>query len=174
MNKWMSEIVCELIWKPFWEYNKRLPLAEFLIESIHFVILFVDFWCVLFPAFIWVSLTISTRNTLTDEGIELVLTVMEAKELIGPPDAEQFDTFVRIYMVPDETVAQQTKVYIISFYSIPFHSIQVNLWRQATNAASTQSLSNILNDVHCVFYIISVVSQLKMPVLQWDNFVLVK
>lgn len=59
----------------------------------------------------------ANRNTLTDEGIEIVLTVMEAKELIGPPDAEQFDTFVRIYMVPDETVAQQTKV----CHSIPFH-----------------------------------------------------
>lgn len=35
---------------------------------------------------------------------------MEAKELIGPADAEQFDTFVRIYMIPDETVPQQTKV----------------------------------------------------------------
>lgn len=53
---------------------------------------------------------------MTDEGIELVLTVMEAKELIGPPDAEQFDTFVRIYMVPDDTNPQQTKVY--SFISI--------------------------------------------------------
>lgn len=53
------------------------------------------------------------RSTLTDEGIEIVLTVMEAKELIGPSDAEQFeqfDTFVQIYMVPDEPVAQQTKV----------------------------------------------------------------
>lgn len=57
----------------------------------------------------------SNRNTLTDEGIELVLTVMEAKELIGPPDAEKFDTFVRIYMVPDDTHPQQTKVYFISF-----------------------------------------------------------
>lgn len=60
------------------------------------------------------------RNTLTDEGIEIVLTVMEAKELIGPPDAEQFDTFVRIYMVPDETVAQQTKV-CHTFHFVPFH-----------------------------------------------------
>lgn len=85
-----------------------------------------DLWISLF---IWHSSSfgILPRNTLTDEGIELVLTVMEAKELIGPPDAEQFDTFVRIYMVPDETVAQQTKVYII-----PFHSIQLNLRWQHT------------------------------------------
>lgn len=52
---------------------------------------------------------------MTDEGIELVLTVMEAKELIGPSDAEKFDTFVRIYMIPDETVAQQTKVCIFIY-----------------------------------------------------------
>lgn len=64
------------------------------------------------------------RNTLTEEGIELVLTVMEAKELIGPSDTEQFDTFVRIYMIPEreETPAQQTKVSNIdnSFHSISF------------------------------------------------------
>lgn len=47
---------------------------------------------------------------MTDEGIELILTVMEAKELIGPASAEKFDTFVRIYMVPDESGALQTKV----------------------------------------------------------------
>lgn len=50
------------------------------------------------------------RSTMTDEGIELILTVMEAKELIGPANADKFDTFVRIYMVPDETGALQTKV----------------------------------------------------------------
>lgn len=47
---------------------------------------------------------------MTDEGIELILTVMEAKELIGPANADKFDTFVRIYMVPDESGALQTKV----------------------------------------------------------------
>lgn len=47
---------------------------------------------------------------MTDEGIELILTVMEAKELIGPANAEKFDTFVRIYMVPDEGGSLQTKV----------------------------------------------------------------
>lgn len=47
---------------------------------------------------------------MTDEGIELILTVMEAKELIGPANAEKFDTFVRIYMVPDDSGALQTKV----------------------------------------------------------------
>lgn len=50
------------------------------------------------------------RNTLTDEGVELVVTVMEAKELIRPANSENLDTFVRIYLVPDETGALQTKV----------------------------------------------------------------
>lgn len=69
------------------------------------------------------------RNTLTEEGIELVLTVMEAKELIGPSDTEQFDTFVRIYMIPEreETPAQHTKVSNIDnsfhFISFPLHFI---------------------------------------------------
>lgn len=47
---------------------------------------------------------------MTDEGIELILTVMEAKELIGPANADKFDTFVRIYIVPDDAGALQTKV----------------------------------------------------------------
>lgn len=47
---------------------------------------------------------------MTEEGIELILTVMEAKELIGPANADKFDTFLRIYMVPDEGGALQTRV----------------------------------------------------------------
>lgn len=36
---------------------------------------------------------------------------MEAKELIGPANcSDALDTFVRIYLVPDETGALQTKV----------------------------------------------------------------
>lgn len=35
---------------------------------------------------------------------------MEAKELIQPANSENVDTFVRIYLVPDETGALQTKV----------------------------------------------------------------
>lgn len=52
------------------------------------------------------------RNTSTEEGVELIVTVMEAKELIGPLNVEYFDTFVRIYLVPDEATAMQTKVII--------------------------------------------------------------
>lgn len=48
---------------------------------------------------------------MTDEGIELVITLMEAKDLIGGlSNTEDFDTFVRIYLVPDEQPPLQTKV----------------------------------------------------------------
>lgn len=47
---------------------------------------------------------------MTDDGVELVITVMEAKELVGPSNVDQFDTFVRIYLMPDEAGAVQTKV----------------------------------------------------------------
>lgn len=93
---------------------KRPFLLSFLFFRASFL------FCVSLNSFL-LRVILNNRNTLTDEGIELVLTVMEAKELIGPADAEQFDTFVRIYMVPDETVAaQQTKVCSHQF-PIHFH-----------------------------------------------------
>lgn len=73
-----------------------------LLTENSFSFIFSRFSLYLFVAF--------HRNTMTDDGIELVLTVMEAKELIAPSIIEQFDTFVRIYLVPDETHALQTKV----------------------------------------------------------------
>lgn len=53
---------------------------------------------------------IVNRKSHRDEGVELIVTVMEAKELIFPVNTTTFDTFVRIYLVPDETEALQTKV----------------------------------------------------------------
>lgn len=44
------------------------------------------------------------------------MTVLEAKELVGPAECldaaakDSMDTFVRIYLVPDEERAMQTKV----------------------------------------------------------------
>lgn len=52
----------------------------------------------------------ATRNNVNEEGAELVVTVLEAKELLGPTDEDTMDTFVRIYLVPDEGRAMQTKV----------------------------------------------------------------
>jgi hypothetical protein len=48
---------------------------------------------------------------VTEDGCELCVTVLEAKDLRAPADAERIDTFVRIYVVPDETTAQQTKIF---------------------------------------------------------------
>lgn len=39
------------------------------------------------------------------------MTVLEAKDLVPPADSERIDTFVRIYVVPDENSAQQTKIF---------------------------------------------------------------
>lgn len=41
------------------------------------------------------------------------MTVLEAKDLIVPTDADPdyIDTFVRVYLVPDESDAMQTKVF---------------------------------------------------------------
>lgn len=50
------------------------------------------------------------RNSVTPDGQDLVVTVLEAKELTGPVDVDTMDTFVRIYLVPDENGALQTKV----------------------------------------------------------------
>lgn len=92
----------------------------------------------------------SCRNTLTDEGIELVLTIMEAKELIGPSDAEKFDTFVRIYMIPEETPAQQTKVSNIdnSFHFIKSHLSSLYMQRYSvgvfTHSVTSFQLSRFL------------------------------
>lgn len=48
---------------------------------------------------------------MTEDGAELIVTVLEAKELLRPPDTDDaLDTFVRIYLVPDEERAMQTKV----------------------------------------------------------------
>lgn len=54
------------------------------------------------------------RCTQTADGIELTVTVVEAKELM-PASASQhqhqlFDTFVRVYLVPDEREASQTRL----------------------------------------------------------------
>lgn len=42
----------------------------------------------------------------------MLVSVLEAKDLIAPPDAnDRIDSFVRIYLVPDDNTAQQTKVF---------------------------------------------------------------
>ncbi|CRL04780.1 CLUMA_CG017836, isoform A [Clunio marinus] len=53
------------------------------------------------------------KHTATEEGCELLCTILEAKDLIIPADADpdHVDTFVRVYLVPDEAEAMQTKIF---------------------------------------------------------------
>lgn len=50
------------------------------------------------------------KNTITDEGLELQVSVLEAKNLICPFTVDTLDTLVRIYLVPDQAGAMQTQV----------------------------------------------------------------
>ena len=56
------------------------------------------------------------RVNATEEGCELFVTILEAKDLLFPDGSEGMDTFVRIYLVPDEKPnlgPLQTKVSLI-------------------------------------------------------------
>ncbi|XP_062548471.1 uncharacterized protein LOC134213436 [Armigeres subalbatus] len=49
------------------------------------------------------------KSSTTIEGMELLVTIQEAKQLICPPGIEM-DTFVKVFIVPDESKVLQTKV----------------------------------------------------------------
>ncbi|CAO1390127.1 unnamed protein product [Diamesa tonsa] len=52
------------------------------------------------------------KHNIAEDGCELLVSVLEAKDLIAPTDAnDRIDSFVRIYLVPDDNTAQQTKVF---------------------------------------------------------------
>ncbi|XP_055912312.1 uncharacterized protein LOC129946221 [Eupeodes corollae] len=50
------------------------------------------------------------KNTITNQSVDIVVNVMEVKEIAGYTNLYPFDTFVRIYLVPDQANAVQTKV----------------------------------------------------------------
>ncbi|EDV47208.1 uncharacterized protein LOC6551135 [Drosophila erecta] len=50
------------------------------------------------------------QMSISNEGMELTVSVLEAKGLICPFSVESLDTFVRVYLVPDHPGAMQTKV----------------------------------------------------------------
>ncbi|XP_036227562.2 uncharacterized protein Syt12 [Bactrocera oleae] len=66
------------------------------------------------------------KNSINDEGMELTVMVLEAKGLICPFNVESLDTFVRIYLVPDEAAAMQTKVFKGSV--TPSYNETFNFW----------------------------------------------
>ncbi|XP_053699173.1 uncharacterized protein LOC128746153 [Sabethes cyaneus] len=65
------------------------------------------------------------KTSTTIEGTELLVTVQEAKQLAGPPGVEM-DTFVKVFIVPDESKVLQTKVFKNSNY--PSYQETFNFW----------------------------------------------
>jgi len=50
------------------------------------------------------------RDNITNDEIQLTVHIAEANEIYCPFQTESIDTFVRVYLVPDLLIAQQTKV----------------------------------------------------------------
>ncbi|TMW43711.1 hypothetical protein DOY81_011209 [Sarcophaga bullata] len=72
------------------------------------------------------------KNTITEEGMDLQVSVLEAKGLMLPFKVDSVDTFVRIYLVPDQAGALQTK--IVKDSLTPTYNETLNFWltRQQT------------------------------------------
>ncbi|BFG02805.1 uncharacterized protein DMAD_02215 [Drosophila madeirensis] len=68
------------------------------------------------------------KNSISSEGMELTVSVLEAKGLICPFSVESLDTFVRIYLVPDHPGAMQTKV--VDSTLTPSYNESFNFWLQ--------------------------------------------
>ncbi|XP_037932936.1 probable serine/threonine-protein kinase DDB_G0276461, partial [Teleopsis dalmanni] len=66
------------------------------------------------------------KNSPTEDGMDLTVQVLEAKGLICPLNVESLDTFVRIYLVPDQAGAMQTKVFKNS--GTPHYNEAFNFW----------------------------------------------
>ncbi|KAH8292736.1 hypothetical protein KR018_009378 [Drosophila ironensis] len=72
------------------------------------------------------------KNSMSSEGMELTVSVLEAKGLICPFSVDSLDTFVRIYLVPDHPGAMQTKVVRSSL--TPNYNESFNFWLQKRQA----------------------------------------
>ncbi|XP_022218827.2 uncharacterized protein LOC111071660 [Drosophila obscura] len=68
------------------------------------------------------------KNSISNEGMELTVSVLEAKGLICPFSVESLDTFVRIYLVPDHPGAMQTKV--VDSTLTPSYNESFSFWLQ--------------------------------------------
>ncbi|XP_066995510.2 synaptotagmin-12 [Anabrus simplex] len=51
------------------------------------------------------------RRLCFSEAADLVVSVLEAKDLVGPDKNPFIDTYVRVYLLPDKTTNMQTRVY---------------------------------------------------------------
>ncbi|KAH8367637.1 hypothetical protein KR084_000610 [Drosophila pseudotakahashii] len=72
------------------------------------------------------------KNSISNEGMELTVSVLEAKGLLCPFSVESLDTFVRIYLVPDHPGAMQTKV--VKAALTPSYNESFNFWLQKRQA----------------------------------------
>ncbi|KAG5684125.1 hypothetical protein PVAND_013369 [Polypedilum vanderplanki] len=53
------------------------------------------------------------KHSITEDGCELMVSIVEARDLVIPADADPdiVDTFVRVYLLPDQTEPVQTKIF---------------------------------------------------------------
>nr|XP_029711446.1 uncharacterized protein LOC115256682 [Aedes albopictus] len=86
------------------------------------------------------------KSSTTIEGMELLVTIQEAKQLVGPPGVDM-DTFVKVFIVPDESKVLQTKVCKASNYPsyqetfsfwITHKSIRRSLWFHVYHTSATE------------------------------------
>ncbi|XP_055611877.1 synaptotagmin-12 [Uranotaenia lowii] len=85
-------------------------------------------------------------GSTTNEGIELLVTIQEAKQLAGPPGVD-IDTFVKVFIVPDESKVLQTKVFkgsncpsyqeTFSFW-ITHQNVRRSLWFHVYHTSATE------------------------------------
>lgn len=50
------------------------------------------------------------RTVCASDISDLVVSVLEGKDLTGPDPAQQIDTYVRVYLLPDKSSSLQTRV----------------------------------------------------------------
>ncbi|XP_061386086.1 uncharacterized protein LOC133320998 [Musca vetustissima] len=66
------------------------------------------------------------KNSITPQGVDLQVNILEAKDLILPFKVDTIDTFVRVYLVPDQTGSLQTKV--VEDSSTPSYNEALHFW----------------------------------------------
>uniref|UniRef100_A0A1I8PPF3 C2 domain-containing protein n=1 Tax=Stomoxys calcitrans TaxID=35570 RepID=A0A1I8PPF3_STOCA len=66
------------------------------------------------------------KNSITPQGIDLQVNIIEAKGLILPFKVNAIDTFVRVYLVPDQTGSLQTKV--VEDSETPTYNESLHFW----------------------------------------------
>ncbi|XP_075159198.1 synaptotagmin 12 [Haematobia irritans] len=66
------------------------------------------------------------KNSITPQGVDLQVNIIEAKGLLLPFKVNSIDTFVRVYLVPDQTGSLQTKV--VENSETPTYNESLHFW----------------------------------------------